>query len=98
VTPTQQHASFTRVASVLATVVFVLIGMRLTAPLISPILFTLVLALIFGSAYAWLLRRSLPILGLLHEFPVPRALRRRIDMADKDDRPYLQTQKDHPEG
>jgi predicted PurR-regulated permease PerM len=98
VTPTQQHASFARVALVLAPVVIVLIGMRLTAPLISPILFALVLALIFGSVYAWLLRRSLPILALLHEFSVPRALRRRIDMVDKDARPYLQTQKDHPEG
>src|SRR5215212_8176981 len=54
-----RHPSFMRVIVALAAVVVVLVGMRLAAPILNPILFAVVLALLFGPLYSWLRRRGL---------------------------------------
>jgi predicted PurR-regulated permease PerM len=56
-----RQPSFLRVMLVLATTVVVFVGMRLAAPILDPILFAVVLALLVSPIYAWLRRRrSLP--------------------------------------
>ena len=45
---------------VLATTVVVLVGVRLAAPVLNPVFFAVVLALLFSPIYAWLGRRGLP--------------------------------------
>src|SRR5918994_122190 len=55
-----RRPSFLRVIVALAAVVVVLVGMRLAAPILNPILFAAVLALLFGPLYSWLGRRGLP--------------------------------------
>src|SRR5829696_9056784 len=52
--------SFLRVMLLLAATVVVLVGMRLGAPIVNPILFAVVLTLLFSPIYSWLLRRGLP--------------------------------------
>src|ERR687898_465353 len=54
-----RRPSFLRVIVGLAAVVVVLVGMRLAAPILNPILFAAVLALLFGPLYSWLGRRGL---------------------------------------
>src|SRR5215211_7042771 len=54
-----RRPSFMRVIVALAAVVVVLVGMRLAAPILNPILFAVVLALLFGPLYSWLRRRGL---------------------------------------
>jgi predicted PurR-regulated permease PerM len=49
-----------RVMLALAATVVVFVGMRLAAPILNPILFALVLALLFGPIYAWLRRHRIP--------------------------------------
>ena len=44
----------------LAALVVVFVGMRLAAPILDPILFSVVLALLFSPIYAWLRRRGVP--------------------------------------
>jgi predicted PurR-regulated permease PerM len=53
-----QRPSFLRVIVALAATVVVLVGMRLGASILNPILFAVVLALLFGPLYSWLGRRS----------------------------------------
>jgi predicted PurR-regulated permease PerM len=55
-----RRPSFLRVIVALAAVVVVLVGLRLAAPILNPILFAVVLALLFGPLYSWLRRRGLP--------------------------------------
>jgi AI-2 transport protein TqsA len=55
-----RRPSFLRVMLLLATLVVVLVGMRLAAPILDPILFAVVLALLFSPIYAWLRRRRIP--------------------------------------
>src|ERR671910_728396 len=55
-----RRPSFLRVIVALAAVVVVLVGMRLGAPILNPIFFAAVLALLFGPLYSWLGRRGLP--------------------------------------
>jgi predicted PurR-regulated permease PerM len=55
-----RQPSFLRVMLVLAALVVVFTGMRLTAPILDPILFAVVLALLFSPIYAWLRRRRVP--------------------------------------
>ncbi|HJQ28352.1 MAG TPA: AI-2E family transporter [Rubrobacter sp.] len=55
-----RQPSFTRVLPVLAATVVVLVGLRLAAPILNPILFAIVLALLFSPVYSWLMRRGLP--------------------------------------
>jgi len=55
-----RRPSFLRVIVALAAVVVVLVGMRLGAPILNPIFFAVVLALLFGPLYSWLRRRGLP--------------------------------------
>jgi AI-2 transport protein TqsA len=52
--------SFLRVMLVLAATVVVLVGVRLAAPILNPILFAVVMTLLFSPVYSWLLRRGLP--------------------------------------
>jgi AI-2 transport protein TqsA len=52
--------SLFRVIVALAATVVVLVGMRLGAPTLNPILFAVVLALLFGPLYSWLKHRGLP--------------------------------------
>jgi len=52
--------SFFRIIVALAATVVVLVGMRLAAPILNPILFAVVVALLFGPLYSWLKRRGLP--------------------------------------
>ena len=54
-----RRPSFFRVIVALAATVVVLVGMRLAAPILNPILFAVVLALLFGPLYSWLRRRGL---------------------------------------
>src|ERR671910_3366861 len=55
-----RRPSFLRVIVALAATVVVLVGMRLGEPILNPILFAAVLALLFGPLYSWLRRRGLP--------------------------------------
>src|SRR5215212_9572644 len=55
-----RRPSFLRVIVGLAAVTVVLVGMRLGAPILNPIFFAAVLALLFGPLYSWLGRRGLP--------------------------------------
>src|ERR687894_1962779 len=54
------RASFLRVTLVLAATVVVLVGIHLGAPILNPIFFAIVLTLLVGPIYSWLLRRGLP--------------------------------------
>jgi AI-2 transport protein TqsA len=69
VTTALRQPSFLRVMLVLAATVVVLVGIRLGAPILNPILFAVVLTLLFSPVYSWLLRRGLPaplaLLGML---------------------------------
>ena len=58
-TSTLRQPSFLRVMLVLAATVVVLVGIRLGAPILNPILFAVVLSLLFSPVYSWL-RRGLP--------------------------------------
>ena len=55
-----RQPSFLRVVLLLAALVVVFVGMRLAAPILDPILFAVVLALLFSPIYAWLRRRRVP--------------------------------------
>jgi predicted PurR-regulated permease PerM len=59
-TSTLRQPSFLRVMLFLAATVVVLVGIRLGAPILNPILFAVVLSLLFSPVYSWLLRRGLP--------------------------------------
>jgi AI-2 transport protein TqsA len=54
-----RRPSFLRVVVALAAAVVVLVGMRIGAPILNPILFAAVLALLFSPLYSWLGRRGL---------------------------------------
>ena len=60
VTQARQPPSFLRVLLFLAATIVVVAGMRIGAPIVTPILFALVLSLIFSPVYSWLKRRGLP--------------------------------------
>jgi predicted PurR-regulated permease PerM len=60
-TSTLRQPSFLRVMLFLAATVVLLIGIRLGAPILNPILFAVVLSLLFSPVYSWLLRRGLPV-------------------------------------
>src|SRR5215211_7012227 len=57
---TPHQPSFLRVMLILAATVVVLVGMRLSAPILNPILFAVVLSLLFSPVYAWVRRRRVP--------------------------------------
>ena len=57
---TLRQPSFLRVMLFLAATVVVLVGMRLGAPILNPILFAVVLSLLFSPIYAWLRRHRIP--------------------------------------
>ena len=59
-TTLRQPTTLFRVLLVLAATVVVLVGMRLAAPVLNPILFAVVLSLLFSPIYAWLKRRGIP--------------------------------------
>src|ERR687897_1825794 len=54
-----RRPSLLRVVVALAAIVVVLVGMRIGAPILNPILFAAVLALLFSPLYSWLGRRGL---------------------------------------
>jgi AI-2 transport protein TqsA len=60
VTTALRQPSFLRVMLVLAATVVVLAGMRLGAEILNPILFAVVLSLLFSPIYAWLRRHRIP--------------------------------------
>jgi AI-2 transport protein TqsA len=60
ITTALRQPSFLRVVLLLAALVAVFVGMRLAAPILDPILFAVVLALLFSPIYAWLKRRRVP--------------------------------------
>jgi len=60
ITTALRQPSFLRVMLMLAALVVVFVGMRLAAPILNPILFALILALLFSPIYAWLRRRRIP--------------------------------------
>jgi AI-2 transport protein TqsA len=60
ITTALRQPSILRVMLGLAATVVVLVGMRLAAPILNPILFALVLALLFSTIYAWLTRHRIP--------------------------------------
>jgi AI-2 transport protein TqsA len=60
VTTALRQPSFLRVMLVLASTVVVLVGIRLSAPILNPIFFAVVLSLLFSPIYSWLKRRGLP--------------------------------------
>ena len=55
-----RQPSFLRVMLVLAATVVVLVGIHLSAPILNPILFAVVLSLLFYPVYSWLRRRRIP--------------------------------------
>jgi len=57
---TPRQSGFLRVLLVLAATVVVLVGMRLSAPVLNPILFAVVLSLLVSPVYSWLGRRGIP--------------------------------------
>jgi AI-2 transport protein TqsA len=60
VTTALRQPSFLRVMLGLAATGVVLVGLRLGAPILNPIFFAIVLALLVSPVYSWLLRRRLP--------------------------------------
>jgi AI-2 transport protein TqsA len=60
ITTALRQPSFLRVMLVLAATVVVFVAMRLAAPILDPILFAVVLALLFSPIYAWLRRHRIP--------------------------------------
>src|SRR5215217_4879349 len=60
ITTALRQPSFLRVVLLLAALVVVFVGMRLGAPILDPIFFVVVLALLFSPIYAWLRRRRVP--------------------------------------
>ena len=60
ITNALRQPSFLRVVLLLAALVVVFVGMRLAAPILDPILFAVVLALLFSPIYAWVRRRGVP--------------------------------------
>jgi AI-2 transport protein TqsA len=60
ITTALRQPSFLRVMLLLAALVVVFVGMRLAAPILDPIFFAVVLALLFSPIYAWLRRRGVP--------------------------------------
>jgi len=60
ITTTLRQPSILRVMLGLAATVVVLVGMRLGAPILNPILFAVVLSLLFSPVYAWVRRRRVP--------------------------------------
>src|SRR3954466_8145240 len=60
ITTALRQPSFLRVVLLLAALVVVFVGMRLAAPILDPIFFAVVLALLFSPIYAWLRRRGVP--------------------------------------
>jgi AI-2 transport protein TqsA len=60
ITTALRRPSILRVMLGLAAMVVVFVGMRLAAPILNPILFSVVLALLFSPIYAWLRRRRIP--------------------------------------
>ena len=60
ITTALRQPSFLRVMLLLAALVVVFVGMRLAAPILDPILFAVVLALLFSPIYAWVRRRGVP--------------------------------------
>jgi predicted PurR-regulated permease PerM len=60
ITTALRQPSFLRVVLLLAALVVVFVGMRLAAPILDPIFFAVVLALLFSPIYAWVRRRGVP--------------------------------------
>ena len=60
ITTALRQPSILRVMLALAATVVVFVGMRLAAPILNPILFAVVLALLFSPIYAWLIRHRIP--------------------------------------
>jgi AI-2 transport protein TqsA len=60
ITTALRQLSILRVMVGLAATVVVLVGMRLAAPILNPILFAVVLSLLFSPIYAWLRRHRIP--------------------------------------
>ena len=60
ITTALRQPSFLRVMLFLATSVVVFAGMRLSAPILDPILFAVILALLFSPIYGWLTRHHIP--------------------------------------
>ena len=60
ITTALRQPSFLRVMLFLATTVVVFAGMRLSAPILDPILFAVILALLFSPIYGWLTRHRIP--------------------------------------
>ena len=60
ITTALRQPSFLRVMLGLAATVIVLVGMRLGAPILNPILMAVVLALLFSPIYAWLRHHRIP--------------------------------------
>ena len=60
ITTALRQPSILRVMLVLAAMVVVLVGIRLGAPILNPILFAVVMALLFSPVYSWLGRRRIP--------------------------------------
>jgi AI-2 transport protein TqsA len=60
ITTALRQPSMLRVMLALAATVVVFVGMRLAAPILNPILFALVLALLFSPIYGWLIRHRIP--------------------------------------
>jgi predicted PurR-regulated permease PerM len=60
ITTALRQPSFLRVMLLLAALVAVFVGMRLAAPILDPILFAVVLALLFSPIYAWVRQRRVP--------------------------------------
>jgi len=60
ITTALRQPSFLRVMLFLATTVVVFVGMRLSAPILDPILFAVILALLFSPIYGWLRRHRIP--------------------------------------
>jgi AI-2 transport protein TqsA len=60
ITTALRQPSMLRVMVALAATVVVFVGMCLAAPIFNPILFALVLALLFSPIYAWLIRHRIP--------------------------------------
>ena len=57
---TLRQPSILRVMLGLAATIVVLVGMRVGAPILNPIFFAVILALLFNPIYSWLGRRGIP--------------------------------------
>lgn len=80
----RERPTFSRMLIVLAATVVVLVGMRLAAPVLNPIIFAVVLSLLVGPGAFLALLKTLFVAVMFDTFPETRWLARFMGMGSPD--------------